>query len=168
MLVPNRHGSSDSYRYGFQGQEKDDELRGIGNSYDFGSRMLDPRVGRWFKTDMVFERYPYDSPYMFAGNSPISVIDPDGARKKKVTNIYNENGEFIRQEIKVVDYSFIKKSEYNRDKLILFGKEIYNDQVIEYDYYDSVDLEMAVQDANGKIIYSEIIQKDILAEKRIM
>ena len=26
MLVPNRHGSSDSYRYGFQGQEKDDEI----------------------------------------------------------------------------------------------------------------------------------------------
>ena len=33
MLVPNRHGSSNSYRYGFQGQEKDDELKGEGNSF---------------------------------------------------------------------------------------------------------------------------------------
>lgn len=34
MLLPNRHGSvdSDSYRYGFQGQEKDDEVKGEGNA----------------------------------------------------------------------------------------------------------------------------------------
>ncbi|MFH6996056.1 hypothetical protein [Flavobacterium sp. FlaQc-48] len=35
MLVPTRHGSSDSYRYGFQGQEKDDELKGEGNSLNY-------------------------------------------------------------------------------------------------------------------------------------
>lgn len=41
-LVPNRHGSSGSYRYGFNGKEKDDEIKGEGNSIDFGSRMYDP------------------------------------------------------------------------------------------------------------------------------
>jgi len=28
MLLPKRHGAVDSYRYGFQGQEKDDEIKG--------------------------------------------------------------------------------------------------------------------------------------------
>ncbi|NJM79504.1 MAG: hypothetical protein HC854_07690 [Flavobacterium sp.] len=51
QLLPNRHGSSTAYRYGFQGQEKDDELKGIGNSYDFGARMHDPRIGRFISID---------------------------------------------------------------------------------------------------------------------
>jgi len=37
MLVPNRHSSSNSYRYGFSGKELDNELKGEGNSYDFGA-----------------------------------------------------------------------------------------------------------------------------------
>jgi glutamyl-tRNA(Gln) amidotransferase subunit D len=39
--------SSDAalYRYGFNNMEKDDELKGSGNSYDFGARIYDPRVG---------------------------------------------------------------------------------------------------------------------------
>lgn len=76
MLVPTRHGSSDNYRYGFQGQEKDDEIKGEGNSYNFGERLLDPRVGRWWSTDNVEK--PWLSPYQFAANNPLNNIDPDG------------------------------------------------------------------------------------------
>jgi RHS repeat-associated protein len=76
MLVPNRHGSSNSYRYGFQGQEKDDEIKGEGNSYDFGARMLDPRVGRWFSTDRMIKESL--SLYQFGNNNPIIYVDKDG------------------------------------------------------------------------------------------
>lgn len=58
QLVPNRHGNSSSYRYGFQRQEKDDELKGEGNSLDFGERMYDPRIGRWFKIDPQASQMP--------------------------------------------------------------------------------------------------------------
>lgn len=78
MLVPNRHKDSKEYRYGFNGKEKDDELKGIGNSYDFGARMLDPRLGRWFRPDRMESKYPNFSPYNFAINSPLRVVDPDG------------------------------------------------------------------------------------------
>ncbi len=76
MLVPNRHGSSSAYRYGFNGMEKDDELKGIGNSYDFGARMLDPRVGRWFSTDP--KQKASQTYYSFGANNPIIFVDPDG------------------------------------------------------------------------------------------
>ena len=80
MLVPNRHADSDKYRYGFNGKEKDDELKGEGNNYDFGARMLDPRIGRWFAPDKMENSFPSMSTYGYALNNPILFIDPDGNR----------------------------------------------------------------------------------------
>ena len=78
MLVPNRHGSTDDYRYGFQGQEKDDEIKGEGNSLNYTFRMHDPRVGRFFAIDPLSPRYPMLSPYHFSHNSPIATKEIEG------------------------------------------------------------------------------------------
>jgi len=78
MLVPNRNYSSPSYRYGFQGQEKDDEVKGSGNSYDFGARMHDPRIGRFLSNDPKERIYPQQSVYAYAANSVIALIDENG------------------------------------------------------------------------------------------
>ncbi|OEJ99367.1 hypothetical protein A8C32_09405 [Flavivirga aquatica] len=78
MLLPNRHGSSDSYRYGFQGQEKDDEIKGEGNSLNYNYRMHDPRVGRFFAVDPLVHGYPWYSPYQFSGNTPIMSTELEG------------------------------------------------------------------------------------------
>jgi RHS repeat-associated protein len=78
MLVPNRHGSSNSYRYGFNGKEKDDELKGEGNSYDYGFRMYDPRIGRFFNIDPLAAKFPSWSPFAYAFNNPILNIDLEG------------------------------------------------------------------------------------------
>ncbi|WP_299311244.1 RHS repeat-associated core domain-containing protein [uncultured Aquimarina sp.] len=78
MLLPNRHGNSSEYRYGFNGMEKDDEIKGGGNSYDFGMRMLDPRIGRWLAVDPLRKKAPGITPYRFGFNNPIRYKDPDG------------------------------------------------------------------------------------------
>ncbi|MEO1033530.1 MAG: RHS repeat-associated core domain-containing protein, partial [Bacteroidota bacterium] len=78
MLLPNRHGNTPGYRYGFQGQEMDDEIKGEGNNYDFGARMYDSRIGRWFSVDNFEAKYPYQSPYAFSSNNPNIFMDPDG------------------------------------------------------------------------------------------
>ncbi len=78
MLLPNRHGSSDKYRYGFQGQEKDDEVKGEGNSLNYKFRMHDPRVGRFFATDPMTSQYPHYSPYSFSGNRVIDAVELEG------------------------------------------------------------------------------------------
>ena len=76
MLLPNRHESTNEYRYGFQGSEKDDEIKGEGNSYTTHFRQLDPRVGRWLSIDP--KATPWESPYVSMGNNPIIYIDPQG------------------------------------------------------------------------------------------
>lgn len=78
-LLPGRNYSSNSYRFGFQGQEKDDELHGsTGTSYAFEYRMHDPRVGRFLSIDPLAAKYPHNSPYAFAENQVIQFIELEG------------------------------------------------------------------------------------------
>jgi RHS repeat-associated protein len=65
-------------RFGFNGMEMDDELKLDGNSYDFGARFLDPRLGRWLTIDPLTKKFPSHSPYCFTINNPILYVDPDG------------------------------------------------------------------------------------------
>jgi len=73
------------YRYGFQGQEKDDEVKGAGNSVNFKYRMHDPRLGRFFAVDPLTEKYPYNSPYAFSENRVIDGIELEGLEFKKIS-----------------------------------------------------------------------------------
>lgn len=87
MLIPGRHASTPAYRYGFQGQEKDDELKGEGNSVNFKFRMHDPRIGRFFAIDPLSGEFPWNSPYAFSENRVIDGIELEGL--ERVTVIYN-------------------------------------------------------------------------------
>jgi RHS repeat-associated protein len=87
MLVPNRHQDSKECRYGFQGQEKDDEIRGgDGNSINYTFRMHDPRVGRFFAVDPLAPRYPHNSPYAFSENRVIDGIELEGLEYLPINN----------------------------------------------------------------------------------
>ncbi len=78
MLLPNRHDNTPAYRYGFQGQEKDDEIKGEGNSINYKFRMHDPRIGRFFSIDPLISEYPHYSPYSFSGNKVIQFVELEG------------------------------------------------------------------------------------------
>lgn len=81
-LLPGRNYSSDNYRFAFQGMEKDDELHGnTGTGYDFGARHYDPRVGRFMSLDPYASKAADESPFGFAGNSPIVLVDRNGEYK---------------------------------------------------------------------------------------
>jgi len=79
-----------SYRYAFQGQEVDNELKGKGNSVNFKYRMQDPRLGRFFAVDPLNSKFPWLSPYAFAGNTPLQAIDLEG-----LEIFYAQSGEKI-------------------------------------------------------------------------
>ena len=59
------------YRFSFNGKEKDNETYGNGNAYDFGARIYDCRLGRWFSVDPAYNKFPFCSPFTFALNKPI-------------------------------------------------------------------------------------------------
>ena len=101
MLVPTRHGQSDNYRYGFQGQEKDDEIKGEGNSLSYTFRMHDPRIGRFFAIDPLFKEYPHNSPYAFSENRVVDAIELEGLEKVIIHQDLN-NAEF-KTAIKIIN-----------------------------------------------------------------
>jgi RHS repeat-associated protein len=88
MLMDGRHGqaASSDYRYGFQGQEDDPEIKGEGNSTNYKYRMHDPRIGRFFAVDPLSPQYPHYSPYGFSGNHVINSVELEGLEDVEVFN----------------------------------------------------------------------------------
>ena len=78
MLMPGRHANTADYRYGFQGQEMDNEVKGEGNSLNYTFRMHDPRVGRFFAIDPLDKSFPHNSPYAFSENRVIASVELEG------------------------------------------------------------------------------------------
>lgn len=86
--MPGRNGGS-SYRYGFNGQEKDNEVTGnIGATYTAEFWEYDSRLGRRWNTDPVLKAY--QSPYASFSNNPIVRVDPAGD-----DDYYNSKGDYL-------------------------------------------------------------------------
>ncbi|RKN76815.1 RHS repeat domain-containing protein [Ulvibacterium marinum] len=135
MLLPNRHGNSGDYRYGFQGQEMDNEVKGEGNSINYKYRMHDPRVGRFFARDPLEDSYAWNSPYVFSSNRVIDGAELEGLEAKTVINYWDQHqngdwyvsrsisavsddgeGDFVVEvyNYKVKDNTFINKQKYSQ------------------------------------------------------
>jgi RHS repeat-associated protein len=82
--MPGRQFNNGNYRYGFNGKENDNEVKGTGNQQDYGMRIYDPRLGKFLSVDPLFRDFAWNSPYAFAENDVISCIDLDGLEKYKV------------------------------------------------------------------------------------
>ncbi|MBK9321311.1 MAG: hypothetical protein IPM91_22605 [Bacteroidetes bacterium] len=66
--------------------EKDDEVKGIGNSLDFGARIYDSRLGRWLSIDPLTRKYSSLNPFNFVANNPLNNVDLDGRDIKPLTS----------------------------------------------------------------------------------
>ncbi|HPF00905.1 MAG TPA: RHS repeat-associated core domain-containing protein [Bacteroidales bacterium] len=75
MIMPERNWNSSSYRFGFNGKENDNEVKGTGNFISFEFRDYDSRLGRFVTIDPLSAKYPWQSPYAFAANNPILYVD---------------------------------------------------------------------------------------------
>ena len=106
MVMPNRNeDDGSSYRYSFQGQEKDDEIKGEGNSVNYKYRMHDPRVGRFFAVDPLASKYPYNSPYAFSENRIIDKIELEGLEATSTTTINSDGTTEIKITVKIGVYT---------------------------------------------------------------
>jgi RHS repeat-associated protein len=87
--------NSQGHRYGFQGQEKDDDIKGEGNSINYKYRMHDPRIGRFFSLDPLAPSYPWNSPYAFSENRVIDGIELEGLEFLNVHAIAERKADLI-------------------------------------------------------------------------
>lgn len=70
-LMQTPFGTPDIISYRYTGQEYDAEL----GLYNYRARFYDSSLGRFYAIDPVRE---FTSPYLYSGNDPINIVDPDG------------------------------------------------------------------------------------------
>lgn len=121
-----RSSNSSDYRYGFNGKESDDEVKGEGAQYDYGFRIYDPRIAKFLSVDPLTASYPFYTPYQFAGNMPIWAIDLDGLEELIQTTKFIELSTsqiavFKSSEVLTNVYNDISKPEKRATQKVYFA-----------------------------------------------
>ena len=121
----NRNFNSPNYRYGFNGKEKDDEVKGAGNQLDYGMRVYDPRLGKFFSVDPMFRQYPELTSYQFSSNSPILNDDLDGLEANRKNTASRRNRPLTSNKFNgggLVSFFGGSRGKYFRNHNLEFGK----------------------------------------------
>jgi hypothetical protein len=149
-LARNSGFGDDWYRYGFQNQEKDDEVKGAGNSVNYKYRMHslyrlygNPRLGRFFAVDPLSKSYPWNSPYAFSENRVIDGVELEGAEYLnhsearvfmykgelflKMSHYKDNEGNFISESVKIM---YEHGGYFNRDGTKFIGGILASDKFI--------------------------------------
>ena len=97
---PGRTFNSSEYRYGYNTQEKVDEIAGEGNHYTAKFWEYDPRVLHRWNRDPEFRKYPGESPYLINHGNPIWYSDPLGNDGRKRAQRYKKKhgGDLIKND----------------------------------------------------------------------
>ncbi|MFW5804538.1 MAG: hypothetical protein ACOCWG_04850 [bacterium] len=88
MPMHSRTFTGNGYKFGFNGQEKEDDIYGEGNTYSAEYWMYDSRLGRRWNVDPVDQISI--SNYAVLSNSPVCMVDPLGD-----TDYYNKRGKYL-------------------------------------------------------------------------
>jgi RHS repeat-associated protein len=123
--IENCDNLADGYRFGFNGKEKESDMYGESNAYDFGARIYDGRIGKWLSVDPLQEIYPFASPYNFTLNSPIANTDPDGQRVRYYVLTFDHNGTAHFKLESTKNSLFFNKLEYVNVRVPQLGNIAY-------------------------------------------
>jgi RHS repeat-associated protein len=137
-----RTESAQSYRYGFNGMEADDEVKGSGNSYTTEFRQYDAGVGRWLSLDPLKMQFPSWTPYNFVYNNALNLVDRDGKAATPPSTHIDEKGNVIEVKedgnLGVYKHSEeeIKNGNLENDERKKVGVTLYEKSFIKGDKID--------------------------------
>ncbi len=152
--MPERQFELDNgYRYGFNGKENDNEVKGEGNQQDYGMRIYDTRLGRFLSVDPLTNKYPFLTPYQFASSTPIMAIDLDGQEKLEAFFLLSKgnNGEVVTNGSTAVQIVFdVEKNTISALYGTVGGK------VLKFEY--NIDSK-AITVSQGNISLADVVKK---------
>ncbi len=175
MVMPGRNwqaGSAEGYGFGFNGKLKEDKIIGNNITYDFGARIYNSTLGRWFGPDNLTKKYPSLSPYIFSADCPILFVDFDGndwfINQTTGDVIFIKNTSAINQEvinklhidhIDPTKFVTLGPDKMFGDKFEVFeGMDILKDDFSEFDLNNNIDVK--VFEKYGYYYAEEVIIKE--------
>ena len=84
-------------RYKFNGKEE--QTVGALGMLDYGARMYQAGIGRWFVPDPLAEKYYSVSPYAYCNNNPIRYMDPDG---RQIVGLTKNDALKVQQDLNTI------------------------------------------------------------------
>jgi RHS repeat-associated protein len=114
--------AGNGFRFGFNGKEKQVEKEG--DAYDFGARIYDGRLGRWFSVDPLFSNYSELCPYNFCANNSLFFVDNNGKKIIPNANFVGTNYElvykYLLKTVSAFDILLGKFSDNSNENYILY------------------------------------------------